>query len=84
MAHAIEIAGVEQGDAGIERGIDGGDTLSAVGGAVEIGHPHAAKADGRDRGAGGTELALLHLVSPRNGGGGARAANDEVDMHLGD
>jgi len=27
MAHAIEIAGVEQGDAGIERGIDGGDTL---------------------------------------------------------
>jgi hypothetical protein len=48
VAHAVEVAGVEQGDAGIERGVDGGNALAAVGGAVEVGHAHAAEADGRD------------------------------------
>ena len=48
VAHAVEIAGVEQGDAGIERGVDGGDALAAVGGAVKIRHAHAAEADGGD------------------------------------
>ncbi len=32
VAHAVEVAGVEQGDAGVERGVDGGDALGAVGG----------------------------------------------------
>ncbi len=45
MAHAVEVAGVEQRDAGIERGVDGGDALAAVGGAVEVGHAHAAEAE---------------------------------------
>ena len=45
VAHAVEIAGVEQGDAGIERGVDGGDALAAVGRAVKIRHAHAAEAD---------------------------------------
>ncbi|MCW2626031.1 MAG: hypothetical protein JWR48_2753, partial [Mycobacterium sp.] len=32
VAHAVEVAGVEQGDAGVERGTDGGDALGAVAG----------------------------------------------------
>ena len=65
VAHAVEIAGVEQGDAGIERGVDGGDALAAVGRAVEIRHAHAAEADGRDGWACGAEFALFHDGSPR-------------------
>jgi hypothetical protein len=60
--------------------MDGRDALAAVGGAVEVGHAHAAEADGRNRGAGGTEFALFHDNSPRSGGGDA--ANDEADMRL--
>ena len=59
VAHAVEIAGVEQGDAGVERGVDGGDALAAVGRAVEIRHAHAAEADGRDGWTGGAEFALV-------------------------
>ena len=65
VAHAVEIAGVEQGDAGVERGVDGGDALAAVGRAVEIRHAHAAEADGRDGWTGGAEFALFHGGSPR-------------------
>jgi hypothetical protein len=68
VAHAVEVAGVEQRDAGLERGMDGGDALVAVGGAVEVGHAHGAKADGGDGGAGGTEFAFFHDNSPRDGG----------------
>ena len=32
VAHAVEVAGVEEGDAGIERGVDGGDALRASAG----------------------------------------------------
>ena len=39
-----------------ERGVDGGDRLRAVGGAVEVGHAHGAEAEGGDGGAGGSEL----------------------------
>ena len=46
VAGAVEIPGVEQRDAGIERGVNGGDALRLVGGTVDIGHAHAAKADG--------------------------------------
>ena len=66
VAHAVEIAGVEQGDAGIERGMDGGDALAAIGRAVEIRHAHAAEADGRDGWTCGAEFALFHGGSPRN------------------
>jgi hypothetical protein len=52
VTHAVEIAGVEQGDPGIQRGVDGGDALAAIGGAVKIRHAHAAEADGGDDGAG--------------------------------
>ncbi|GDY42590.1 hypothetical protein SANT12839_034720 [Streptomyces antimycoticus] len=30
VAHAVEVAGVEQGDPGVERGVEGGDGLGAV------------------------------------------------------
>ena len=40
---AVVVAGVEQRDAGVERGVDGGDALALVGGAVHAGHAHAAE-----------------------------------------
>jgi hypothetical protein len=45
---AIEIAGIEQGDAGLERGMNGGDALAFIGGPIEIAHPHAAQTNGGD------------------------------------
>jgi hypothetical protein len=46
VAHGVEIAGVEQRDAGIERGMDRGDALVAIGRPVDLGHAHAAEAKG--------------------------------------
>jgi hypothetical protein len=70
VAHAVEVAGVEQIDAGVERGMDRGDALGAVGGAVEVGHPHAAQPEDGDLGAGGTERAgdhdEKHTLDPAN------------------
>ena len=50
VAGRVVVARVEQGDAGVERGLDRGDRLRLVGGAVEVGHAHAAepeRGDGR-------------------------------------
>ena len=52
VAHAVEIAGIEQRDAGIERRPDGGHALVRVGRPVEVRHAHAAEADGGYRWAG--------------------------------
>ncbi len=52
VAHAVEIAGVEQRDPGIQRGMNGPYALAAVGRSVEIRHAHAAETDGRDGGTG--------------------------------
>ena len=60
VAHAVEIAGVEEGDAGIESGVDRGDALAAVGRAVHVRHAHAAKPDGRDLGPSGAEPSMIH------------------------
>ena len=49
VAHAVEIAGVEQRDPGIERRMDGRDALRPVGRAIEIRHAHAAEARARRR-----------------------------------
>ena len=43
VAHAVEVAGVEQRDAAIERGVDRRDALGLVGRAVHAGHAHAAE-----------------------------------------
>jgi hypothetical protein len=45
VAHAVEVAGVEERDAGVERRPDRRDTLVAVGRAVQVGHAHAAQPD---------------------------------------
>ena len=36
VAHAVEVAGVEERDAGIESGVDRGDALAAIGRAVKV------------------------------------------------
>jgi hypothetical protein len=64
VADAVEIAGVEQRDPGIQRGVDGGNALAAVGGAIEIRHAHAAEADSSDFGAGCAQFAMFHGGSP--------------------
>ena len=40
---AVEVAGVEHGDAGLERGADGGDRLRVVGRPVAARHAHATE-----------------------------------------
>jgi hypothetical protein len=65
VADAVEIAGVEQRDPRIERGMDGGNALAAVGGAIKIRHAHAAEPDGGDVWAGGAQFAMFHSGSPR-------------------
>jgi hypothetical protein len=64
MAHAIEVAGVEEGDAGIERGVDRRDALLPVGRAVHARHAHAAEADCRDIRAGLPEFTRFHVSPP--------------------
>ncbi len=73
VANAVEIAGVEQRDPRIQRGVNGGDALTAVGGTVEIRHAHAAEADNGDFWAGCAQFAMIHAGSPRNGRGRSRA-----------
>jgi hypothetical protein len=48
VAHAVEIAGVEQGDTRVERRMDGRDAFAAIGAAVHVGHAHATEAEGGD------------------------------------
>ena len=36
VTHSIIVAGVEERDAGIESGVDRGDALAAIGGAVKV------------------------------------------------
>ena len=57
---AVHVGGVEEDDPELERPVDGGDGLVLVGGAVELGHPHAAEALGRYLEALAAECALLH------------------------
>ena len=65
VAHAVVVAAVEQGDPGVEGCPDGGDALRFVGGAVEVGHAHAAQSKRGDAGTGGAERASDHEPSSR-------------------
>src|SRR5262249_36645661 len=56
VPHAVEVAGVEEGDAPLDRALDGGDALVLVGLAVHAGQAHAAERDAED---GGPVLAEL-------------------------
>jgi hypothetical protein len=60
VTHAVEIAGVEEVDAGIESGVNRGDALAAVSRPVHVRHSHAAKPDGRDLGPRGAEPSMVH------------------------
>ncbi len=64
VAHAVEVAGVDQIDPGVEGGVDGGDALLPVRGTVHARHAHASETEGRDPGAGLAELKLLHRNYP--------------------
>lgn len=55
MAHALEIAGVEKLDSGIQGGVDGRHAFGFVGRPVKIGHAHTSQADARDDRPGGPE-----------------------------
>ena len=48
---AVHVGRVEEGDAELERAVDGGDRLGLVPAGVELAHPHAAQPDGGDLGA---------------------------------
>ena len=64
MAHAVVVAGVEEGDPGLDRRMDRGDALATVRRTVEIGHAHAAEAEGADRRTVLAERAGDHRATP--------------------
>ncbi len=47
-AHAVDIGGIEEVDADIERGIEHTQIRDFIGRSVEVRHAHAAEADRRD------------------------------------
>ncbi len=55
VPHAVEVAGVEEVQPGVERGVDRRDALGLVGRSVEVGHAHQAEPERRDVGTGGAE-----------------------------
>src|SRR5438445_5465156 len=64
----VDVGGIEEGDAQLDRSMDGGDGLVVVALAIEIGHAHAAEAQGGDDEALGPEVALLHVsLAPGEG-----------------
>jgi hypothetical protein len=56
----VHVGGVQQGDAEVERAVDGGDRLPVVGRPVRLAHHHAAQAYGGDPQTLAAERALLH------------------------
>ena len=62
---AVDLGGVEEGDAALDGGADQRDTLLLLDGrAIAEAQAHAAEADGRDFQTTVAELALLHPCSP--------------------
>ena len=59
----VDVGGVEEVDAEVERAMDRRDRFGVVAAGVEVAHPHAAEADGGDFGTVATQLALLHQSS---------------------
>jgi hypothetical protein len=55
--HAVQVGRIEETDADVQRVVQHGQRLGVVRRPVEIGHAHAAQAQGRNLGAGGTEAA---------------------------
>jgi hypothetical protein len=65
---AVDVGGVEKADAELEGAVDRGDRLGVVGGPVELGHAHAAEAEGGDLEPGAAEGAHQHRTPPPRGG----------------
>ena len=61
---AVDVGGIEKVDPQLQGAVQGRDGLLGVGaGGVEIGHAHAAEADGADLGAVVAELTGVHGCS---------------------
>jgi hypothetical protein len=60
VTHAVEVAGVEQRDAALDRLSDGGEALVTIGRTVEVRHAHATESGARCRRAGASESMLFH------------------------
>ncbi len=61
----VDVGGVEQSDARVERSVDRGDRFDVVALAVEVAHAHAAETDRRYRNAAAAELACAHRADSR-------------------
>lgn len=59
---AVALRGIQQGDAELQRAVDGGQRLALVGGAVEDAHAHAAQALNTGDQALTAECAVFHEV----------------------
>jgi hypothetical protein len=59
VSRTVVVAGVEQGDAVVEGGMDGGDALALIRRTVHPGHAHAAECEWKDCGAHRAQLAGL-------------------------
>jgi hypothetical protein len=59
-SNAIHVGGVEEGDAEIDRTMDGGDRFGLIADAVELRHSHAAEAHRRDAKSLSAESAVFH------------------------
>src|SRR3712207_2751554 len=85
---AVHVRGVEEGDAEVQRPLDGALGLRLVTGAVELAHPHAAQSLGRDGQP--SQCACLHGHSPArpdpvdtcNGGCGSLGMPHLAKPHL--
>ena len=62
---AVHVGGVEEVDAEVERAVDGRDGLGVVAAAVELGHAHAAEAEGGDGEAIGRACAAACDAAPK-------------------
>ena len=60
VTHPIEVSGVQQGDTGVEGGVDSGDAFALVSRTVGSRHSTAAEPDGRDMRPGGAEVPNAH------------------------
>jgi ribosomal protein L34E len=76
----VVVAGVEQGDASVERCMNCRDALGFVRRAVQVGHPHAPETERKDARAVGSELGRLRgahgLTVDRNSSIGKKAEPD--------
>src|SRR6476661_10275974 len=59
---AIRVSRVEKGDAQLEGAVDRGERFDFVAARIEVGHAHAAEAEGRDGESLRTETTRLHVL----------------------